>query len=180
MADCQAPRAPSPVNDTKVDPVDQFRTLCNAEEMEQAKALVQEHGAPALREAASSTLSYALAKDRMATAQWLVETFDLTADDIRDDDGYIFKLVSCTGSLAGVKWLHRTFALNAADARVCDHVMLRHACNRGDQAMVEWLVTTFEFTASDVRTAFVGAVNEGRKDVVAWLLDRFTLAEMQV
>jgi hypothetical protein len=116
---------------------------------------------------------------RLTTAQWLVNTFSLTAADARAQDNAALRYICANGHLATAQWLVERFALTAADARAKNNQALRYACEGGHIAIAQWLVDRFELTAADVRAndngALRGACYGNHLVMAQWLAFHFKL-----
>jgi hypothetical protein len=79
----------------------------------------------------------------LAVAQWLVDTFQLTADDARVGNNSLFRWSCRQGQLAMAQWLVATFDITGDDVRAA----LYWGCSyrvRPSPAIARWLASTFE------------------------------------
>jgi hypothetical protein len=110
-------------------------------------------------------------------AQWLVETFKLTAEDVRSLNNYAFQLACCNGHLEVAQWLVETFGLTAEDIRSSTNLAFRWACYNGHLEIAQWLVETFNLTDKDIRSwnncAFQWAHINKHSNVTNWLTITF-------
>lgn len=108
----------------------------------------------------------------LETAVWLVETFGLTAADIKSSKTAAF----CVGKqLHMVQWLVETFNLDYADLSWPWDTALVVACHEGHLPTVKWLVRIFNPIAADIRNGKDAAQQFGHRDVVQWLDSRRTM-----
>lgn len=103
-------------------------------------------------------LSRACGKGQLEVVQWLVETYQLTKEDLFVGDA--LALACTTGELATVQWLATRFLLTADDFRHRDCLALRgvvlrwQCCKPLKRApfdrMMEWLVQTYGLSEDDM------------------------------
>jgi hypothetical protein len=119
---------------------------------------------------------WACRNGHLEIAQWLVETFKLTDEDIRSWNNLSFRWACYNGHLEIVKWLVETFKLTVEDVK-SDNLAFRWACADGHLEIAQWLVRTFKLTAEDVRSlnnfAFRWAYLYGHENVTNWLTAAF-------
>lgn len=112
---------------------------------------------------------------RLAAAQWLHKTYELTAGDARANYNGALREACSNGRLRVARWLHKTFGLNASDARSDDNYALQEACSYGSLRVVQWLHVTFGLTKIDAGAhddlAMTKADKYGHGDhrIVQWL-----------
>lgn len=96
-------------------------------------------------------LHQAAKQDRLPVLQWLVATFQLTVDDLRE--AAAFPAAAGNGYLPMAQWLVSQFDLTIDDDVRVDNVLpLRCAAEDGNLEMVRFLCTHFPITVED--TAF--------------------------
>jgi hypothetical protein len=96
-------------------------------------------------------LHQAAKQDHLPVMLWLVATFQLNVDDVRD--AAAFSAAVANGYLDMAQWLARSFDITIEDVRE-DHVhVLRDAADEGNLEMVKFLCTHFPITVED--TAFM-------------------------
>jgi hypothetical protein len=89
--------------------------------------------------------------NRTDTARWLIETYNLSVDDIRCENNEVFVEVCGHGQLEFAQWIADRYQLVTADARDQNNYALQVACAAGHLSMVQWLVDRFGLTAEDAR-----------------------------
>ena len=123
-------------------------------------------------------LEFAAKKGHLDVLKFLVDRFELTADDARDDNNAALGGAASNGHLDVLKLLVDRFELTADDARADNNAMLRAASN-GHLDVLKFLVDRFELTADDARAednyALEGAAGNGHLDVLKWLVETFDL-----
>jgi len=127
---------------------------------------------------------YAAQNGHLEMVQYLVEKFELTADDARADDNFALRFAAENGQLETVKYLVDRFELTADDARFDDNYALREAAQNGQLETVQYLVEQFELTADDARAddnyALRSAAENGHLEMVQYLVDQFELTAADV
>lgn len=110
-------------------------------------------------------------------AQWMCDTFNVSARELRDV-GALSLCTACErGDLALARWLSESCALTPTDARADDNNALSLACVGGHLEVARWLTAEFGLTADDIRGvdhdnfALRECCSKGLLDVVRWLVD---------
>jgi hypothetical protein len=177
-----------------------LRVACSHGHLEVAKWLVDNHGlvaanararaketgrraiasrAPRLSAAAqyigNTALSGACHNGHLAVAQWLVERFDLSAEDARAHGNEALRYACLAGNLNVAQWLAERFHLTAHDVRTHNNFALRTACHSGRLELAQWLAKRFELNVDDARAnnneALRWTCDGGHSDVAQWLAD---------
>lgn len=127
----------------------------------------------ALRLAATSGLN-------PAAARWIIETYNLTVDDIRVMNNEIFVRLCGNGEIVLAKWIANRFRLTARDARCRHNEALKSACASGHLEMVQWLVGNFGLTAADTHETkfdksemFRDMRSESSAVASQWMVEKF-------
>jgi hypothetical protein len=106
----------------------------------------------------SCTLGWTCYKGQLHVAQWLVDTFGLTA--IRDQ-GVAALRGACFGcKLAVARWAVAVFDLKPGDVVEDNSNALVGACRFGNLCVIQWLVSTYGLHAADVTTRVDAALRE--------------------
>jgi hypothetical protein len=120
-----------------------------------------------------------LRHEHLSLAQWLHDSFHLSAADVRSNENSVLQLACFRGCLGVVQYLHTTFQLTIEDARANNNNALRWACNNGNLAVVQYLHTGFQLTSEDTRAcnnvALLWACSNGHLGVVQYLHTAFEL-----
>ena len=115
----------------------------------------------------------------LAVAQWLVERFELTAEDVKSKDNWVLRMSCSCGHLEVAQWLAVHFNLTARDARSYNNHALHMSCSHGHLEVAQWLTKTFGLTAEDARSnrnyALWKSCEHGHIAVVQWLVEHFEL-----
>jgi hypothetical protein len=116
----------------------------------------------------------------LACAQWIADTFSVTADEARGYGNYAFKMSCGGGHLEVARWLADRFSFTAEDARAADNQTAPYnsCCNgRLATATGKGVIDRFRPDAADVRpnAAFRMSCTNGHLSVAQWLADRFSL-----
>ena len=85
------------------------------------------------------SLQGACQSGNLREAQRVVEKFGLTAEDVRCNGNFVFRLACEDGHLAVAQWLVAGFGLTAEDCRPG----LEAARRGGQTGVVQWLASTF-------------------------------------
>lgn len=99
-----------------------------------------------LFDSVNSQFRWACYSGHLEVAKYLVESFGLTGEDIRDYDNFAFRY-SCTGGhLEVAKWLVETFKITATDIKDYKNRTLYWSHRYGHVEVVKWLEDTFYAT----------------------------------
>lgn len=122
-------------------------------------------------------LRYVICSGHVEILQWLVETFNLTVEDVRSRR--ILNYAIETKVLEMIKYLVETFNLTVEDVRSNDNWILLTAAARGHLDVLRYLVETFKLTVNDVRSrdneALRMAASNGHLNVLRYLVETFNL-----
>jgi len=122
-------------------------------------------------------LQWACIGRHLRVVRWLVNEFELTADDAREAAALAGACVG--GSPMVVKWLANRFGLTPDDARADDNEALREACSWGRLEAAQLLAARFGLTRRDASAlnseALRHACTYGHLEVAQWLADKFVL-----
>lgn len=97
--------------------------------------------------------------------RWLIQHFDMTAEDVRRSPTSPLVAACASGRLAVAQSLVHRFKLTAATDGAAGRAALQIAYARGDHPMARWLVKDLKLTGEDVRP-IVDALQQARP----WLL----------
>jgi hypothetical protein len=113
-------------------------------------------------------------------ANVLVDHFQLTVNDVRQDGPYVLSRLARKGHLDSLQYFVKKFQLTADDARFHNNCALGEAVERGHLDILDYLVDHFELTADDVigshGNTISSAATNGHLEVVTYLVDRFPQA----
>lgn len=128
-------------------------------------------------------LRRACAEGRLAMAQWLTDTFDLTQHHAHYE--YPLYDACSNGHFHVVQWLVHAFALTRAEICVDHCTAFQHACKSGHLHLAQWLQQKFALTIDDVtmddvrepyRALFRNVCSLGHARVARWLHHSFAPA----
>ena len=133
-----------------------------------------------IRSKKNRALHYAAFQGWLSVVKYLIETFDLSGEEILDSDHYVWINVITSNSLPLIKYFVETFNMTTADARYNDNLPLKLNASHGYLQALKYLVDTFDLTADDARSdnnyALRWAASNGHSHVVEYLQTTFGLS----
>jgi len=90
-----------------------------------------------------SDFSYVIDNTVLSLVKPLSNIFDLTIEDVRSDDGHIFRMICYRSYFEVAQWIVKEFKLTAADARSGNNYALLTARNNGHLPVAQWLTEAF-------------------------------------
>jgi hypothetical protein len=85
--------------------------------------------------------------------QWLVDNYNLMAEDARSDQNAAFRSACDSGNMRAAEWLADRFGLAKSDATAKHNAAAVRATRRYSWATRGWLVTRFQISEAEIDEA---------------------------
>ena len=137
-----------------------------------------------IHDAATLAFRGAARGGHLSVIKFIVNSFQLTTEDVRGDDNDALRWAARCGHLDVLIYLIDTFKLTTIDARSGSNYALRWAAQNGHIAALQYLVSYFGLTNEDARAeqnhALRMAAKNGHVHVLRYLVDHFKLTDYDV
>lgn len=158
----------------------EFADACRGGRLEEAKAMLREHGKLALRGDSRGLLVMACARCDHETVLWLVENLGLTAEDVRFTQPSVLGWACDQPRLATTRWLAEHFNLTATSVSASESAEeLRRVCFEENLETAQWIAGRFGLTRESVtdRDLLREVLLAGGLNAAQWLVERFELTK---
>ena len=132
------------------------------------------------------SLKYSSMHGDLDTMKYIVETYNLTVNDIRGNDrsNYPLRKAVKYGNIKTVKYLVNTFNLTTEDIRSKNNYALRKTPKRGCVKLIKFLMNTFHLTKEDVKTNDYEMIQYGlykrSYNIVKYVVNRFHITKEEL
>lgn len=120
----------------------------------------------------------------LRVVRWLLDTFKLTSDEIKQKNNLAFRNSCIRGHLEIAQTIHEHAHLVQADIRANKCEAFCVSCSRGYLHVAKWIHNEFHLTSDDARAyddgLFTHSCARGRLQVAQWLYETFNLREKDI
>jgi Ankyrin repeats (3 copies) len=131
-----------------------------------------------------SDFNGAPAEERVQTAQWLTDQFQLAEVVGTRARRSLLERVCASGQAELARWLVRVFGVGRADVIARNNAAFIGACASGNFELVRWLAEEFRLTPGNVRSggnhAMHSACVAGHVEIARWINESFSLTADEV